>query len=58
MFALNGKIALLYGIPMACFMILGARVGSKLAIKNGAKLVRPVFIAMSLLMAVKMIVMP
>lgn len=58
MFALNGKIALLYGIPMACFMIVGARVGSKLAIKNGAKLVRPVFIAMSLLMAIKMIVMP
>lgn len=54
-FAIGGKIHYLMGIPMALFMILGARVGSRLAIKNGAKVIRPIFIVMSLGVAVKMI---
>lgn len=55
MFALNGKIALPYGIPMALFMVLGARCGAQLAIHNGARFIKPIFIAMSLLVAVKMV---
>jgi uncharacterized membrane protein YfcA len=55
MFALNGKIALIYGLPMAVFMILGARVGTRLAITNGARLIKPVFVTMSLLVAIKII---
>jgi uncharacterized membrane protein YfcA len=54
-FAINGKIHYLMGIPMALFMILGARTGSKLAIKVGAKVIRPIFIVMSLGMAIKMV---
>ena len=55
LFAWNGKILLSYGIPMALFMILGSEVGTKLAIQRGAELVKPIFITMSLLVALKLI---
>lgn len=54
-FAWHGKILLFYGIPMAIFMILGSYIGTKLAIQRGAELVKPIFITMSLLVAVKLI---
>lgn len=54
LFAINGKIYYLMGIPMAIFMVLGASVGSKLAIKEGAKFIKPIFITMSILVAGKM----
>ena len=54
-FAIGGKIYYLMGIPMALFTILGANVGSRLAIKKGVKIIRPIFIAMSLGVAIKMI---
>ena len=54
-FAWNGKILLYYGIPMAIFMVLGSLVGTKLAIQRGAKLVKPIFITMSFLVAAKLI---
>lgn len=55
LFALNGKIILLYGIPMALFMIAGSRVGTKLAIQRGVRLVKPIFITMSCLVAAKLV---
>ena len=55
LFAINGKIYYLMGIPMAIFMILGARVGSKLALKEGAKFIKPIFVTMSLAVAGKML---
>ncbi len=55
LFAINGKVYYLMGIPMAIFMILGARVGSKVALKEGAKFIKPVFVTMSLAIAGKMI---
>jgi uncharacterized membrane protein YfcA len=55
LFAINGKIFYLMGIPMALFMILGARVGSKLALKEGAKFIKPIFVTMSLAVAGKML---
>ncbi|KLU67952.1 MULTISPECIES: TSUP family transporter [Desulfosporosinus] len=55
LFAWNGKILFLYGIPMAISMILGSLLGTKLAIRRGAALVKPIFITMSLLVAVKLI---
>lgn len=55
LFAWNGKILFSYGIPMAIFMILGSFVGTRLAIQRGAKLVKPIFITMSLLVAAKLI---
>ena len=55
LFAWNGKILFSYGIPMAIFMILGSFIGTRLAIQRGAKLVKPIFITMSLLVAAKLI---
>ncbi|MHB8076956.1 TSUP family transporter [Desulfosporosinus fructosivorans] len=54
-FAWHGKIILSIGIPMALFMILGSYVGTRLAIQRGAELVKPIFITMSLLVALKLI---
>ncbi|HEX3015065.1 MAG TPA: TSUP family transporter [Desulfobacteria bacterium] len=54
LFALNGKILFFYGIPMAIFMIIGSIVGTKLALKRGVYLVKPIFLIMSLLVAVKL----
>ena len=40
---------------MALFMILGAHFGSKLAIKEGARFIKPIFVTMSLVVAFKML---
>jgi uncharacterized protein len=55
MFALNGKILYLVGIPMALSMIVGARVGSKIAIKNGAKVIKPIFVTIALVLTLKLL---
>lgn len=55
LFAINGKIRYLLGIPMTLFMILGAHVGTKLALKEGAKFIKPIFVTMSLAIACKML---
>lgn len=54
-FALNGKINYLIGIPIAVAMIIGARIGSKFAIRNGAKVIKPIFIAIALAITVKLL---
>lgn len=55
MFAIGGRIHYLMGLPMAIFMVIGAYFGSRLAIREGAKLIRPIFITMSLAVAVKLL---
>lgn len=55
LFALSGKVNYGLGIPTALFMILGADMGSGLALNKGAKLIKPIFITMSLGVAVKML---
>jgi Predicted permeases len=55
MFAMDGKIMYRLGIPMALSMILGAQVGSRIAIKNGAKVIKPIFITIALALALKML---
>lgn len=42
-FLINGKVLFLIGIPAAICSIIGHVVGSGLAIKKGAKIIRPVF---------------
>jgi uncharacterized protein len=54
-FALNGQVDYYYGVPVAIFMILGARIGTNLALKNGSKLIKPIFVTMSLAVACKML---
>ncbi len=55
MFALNGKIYYMLGIPIGLAMIAGARVGSKVAIKNGAKVIKPIFVTIALVLTVKLL---
>lgn len=54
-FFLTGKIVFIIGIPMAISMIIGARVGTHIAINNGAKVIKPIFIAIAVSLAGKMI---
>lgn len=55
LFALHGQINYLLGIPVAIFMIFGARLGTVLALNRGSKLIKPIFITMSLGVACKML---
>lgn len=55
LFALNGKIMYLAGIPMALSMIFGAWVGTKIAIKNGAKVIKPIFVTIALILTAKLL---
>lgn len=55
LFAISGKIYFLMGIPMGIAMVLGARTGSKMAIDGGSELVKPIFVLMSLAVAIKML---
>jgi len=54
-FALNGSVDFARGIPFAVSMILGGYAGTRFAIKKGAKVIKPIFIAIALALAVKMI---
>lgn len=55
MFALHGQINYAVGLPVAIFMIIGAKFGTKLAITKGAKFIKPIFVTMSLAVAIKML---
>lgn len=54
-FALHGQINYLLGLPMLVAMIGGAQLGSKMALTKGVKLVKPIFVIMSLAVAAKML---
>jgi len=53
-FLYNGQINWRYGLFSSIFMVAGSKIGSRMAIKNGAKFIKPIFVAMSVVMAVKM----
>lgn len=55
MFAVQGQIDYKIGIPVALFMIIGAKLGTKVALNKGAKLIKPIFVTMSLAVATKML---
>ena len=54
-FAVSGNVVLIAGLSMAMGQILGAKIGSGLVIKRGAKFIRPVFIAIVILTTLKLI---
>lgn len=56
LFAISGKIYYMFGIPVAIFMILGAKMGTSVALKKGSKLIKPIFVTMSLAVALKMLI--
>lgn len=52
-FLLSGKVWFALGIPMALCAMTGGFLGSRLAIKNGARFIRPVMAVMIVLLLVK-----
>jgi uncharacterized membrane protein YfcA len=52
-FVAGGKVLFWVGIPAALCSILGNWIGSGLALKNGAKIIRPVFIGVLGLLLIK-----
>jgi Predicted permeases len=52
-FIAGGKVMFLIGIPAAVFGILGNWIGSGLAVKSGAKVIKPVFISVIVLLFIK-----
>lgn len=52
-FILGGTVNFWIGIPAAIFGILGNWIGSGLAIKNGAKVIKPVFLGVLVLLFIK-----
>ncbi|OXM13521.1 sulfite exporter TauE/SafE family protein [Paenibacillus herberti] len=52
-FALLQSIDWRIGLTMGAFMVLGSLVGSRLAIRQGAKYIRPLFIAISSLLILR-----
>jgi len=55
-FLVNGKVFFPVAIPAAVFGILGNYVGSGLVLKNGAKVVRPIFIVVLVGLFIKILV--
>lgn len=54
LFAFHSQINYSIGIPVAVFMIVGAHVGTKMALNKGVRFIKPIFITMSLAAACKM----
>lgn len=54
-YILGGKVWFAVGLPMAVCAIAGNFLGSRLAIKNGARFIRPIMAVMILLILVKLI---
>lgn len=54
-FALEGKIYYKLGLPIIIFVALSSWFGAKLALKKGIKVIKPIFVTMSLLMSVKLL---
>ncbi len=55
LFALAGNIYYSIGIFMAIFQFIGANIGSRLAVKNGSKIIKPLVIIITILMILKLI---
>lgn len=55
MFALNGKIDYLLGVPIGICMIIGSLIGTRMAIANGARFIKPIFLIMSFGVFIKLL---
>lgn len=57
-FALSGKIVWAVGLAMGVGQFLGAQIGSRLAIRQGARLIRPLLVVVCCAMAAKLALDP
>lgn len=55
LFAIHGQINYKLAIPVSIAMIIGAKLGTKIALNKGTKLIKPIFVTMSLLIAIKVL---
>ena len=55
LYAATGAIVWPVGLAMAIFAFLGAQVGSRLAMRFGARVIRPLLVVMSCAMAIKLL---
>jgi uncharacterized membrane protein YfcA len=53
-FIYNGLVIWKIAIPMIIGQILGAYIGARVTLKNGAKIIRPVIIAVCVILAIKL----
>lgn len=53
-FVMAGKVNYLYALSMAVFMFVGAQTGAQFAILKGSKLIKPIFVTVSTVVAIKM----
>lgn len=58
MFMLGGKIIWTIGLTMGVAQLLGAQLGARLAIKNGANIIRPLLVVVCIAMAAKLLLDP
>ena len=58
LFILKGAVVWPVGLVMAAGAFIGAQIGSRLAMRFGAKLIRPLLVVMSCAMAVKLLADP
>ena len=54
-FAIQGYVIWYLGLIMAVAQIAGAYTGSRFAIKNGEKVVRPVLVIVSILLSIRIL---
>lgn len=54
LFIYHGKVNYFYGLPVALIMMLGAVLGTNLAIKKGTKLTKPLFLIVTSFLILKM----
>jgi hypothetical protein len=55
MFMALGHVTYAVGLPMAVGQALGAQVGSSLAVKHGAGLIRPLLVVVTILVAIRLL---
>ena len=58
LFAATGKIVLPIGLVMAVGAILGGQIGSRLAIRHGTRIIRPLLVSICCLMAIRLLADP
>lgn len=55
LFAIGGSIRVAAGLPMALFMIAGAWVGTHVAVRNGSRVIKPIFVTIALALMGKLV---
>lgn len=55
LFAIGGKVLLLPGVVMGAGQLLGARLGARMVLARGVRFIRPVFLAVVLIMTIKLL---